>query len=74
MLAAITWQLAVIAQRRAREALPIALALLLGCAGLLVIGLEFFFGGPIVMSVVAVGCAAVVVGLRRPSAVRDSTR
>lgn len=41
---------AVIAQRQAHEALPIALTLLLGCAELLVIGLEFFFGGLIVMS------------------------
>ena len=68
MLAAITWQLAVIAQRNAREALPIALTLLLGCAGLLILGYEFFFSGPIVISVVAVACATTVVVALRSSA------
>jgi hypothetical protein len=61
MLVAITWQLAAIARRNPREALPIAITLLIGCAGLLIVGWEFFFSIPIVMLAAAVTCATIVV-------------
>ncbi len=65
-LAAIAWQLAGIAQRHGREALPIALTLLLGCIGMLVVGFEFLFAIPIGFSALTVVCAVVAVfGLRR---------
>jgi len=70
-LAAIAWQLSGIAQRHGREALPIALTLLLGCAGMLVVGFEFLFAIPIVFSAVTVLLAgAAVVLLRRGRAHR----
>jgi hypothetical protein len=72
MLAAIAWQLAAIAKRNPRDVLPIALTLLAGCAGLLIVEFEFFFWGPIVTSVVAVACAAlVVIASRRATPSRD---
>ena len=64
-LAAIAWQLAGIAHRHGREALPIAVTLLLGCVGMLVIAFEFLFSVPIVFSMVTVACAGVVVVLLR---------
>lgn len=54
VLAAIAWQLAGIAQRHGREALPIAVTLLLGCIGMLVVGFEFLFAIPIAFSAVTV--------------------
>jgi len=68
MLVAITWQLAAIARRNPREALPIAITLLIGCIGLLIVGFEFFFSIPIVMLAVAVACAALVVITSRRTA------
>ena len=62
-LAAIAWQLAVIAQRYGREALPIALTLLLACTGMLVVAFEFLFAIPIVFSAVTVLLAATAVVL-----------
>ena len=68
-LAAIAWQLAGIAQRHGREALPIALTLLLACVGMLVVGFEFLFAIPIVFSAVTVLLAgAGVVLLHRAAA------
>ena len=66
-LAAIAWQLALIAQRHGSEALPIAVTVLLACIGMLVIGFEFLFTIPIVFSAVTVVLAmvAVVLLLRR---------
>lgn len=69
-LAAIAWQLAGIAQRHGREALPIALTLLLASIGMLVVGFEFLFAIPIVFSTVTVllAATAVVLLLRRAEA------
>ncbi|HEV8434202.1 MAG TPA: hypothetical protein VGR95_12375 [Thermoanaerobaculia bacterium] len=66
-LAAIAWQLALIAQRHGSAALPIAITVLLACTGMLVIAFEFLFTIPIVFSAVTVvlAGAAVVVLLRR---------
>jgi hypothetical protein len=67
MFAAIAWQLAAIARRNPREALPMAVTLLLGCVAQLVVGFEFLFTIPIVFSAVTVllAATAVVLLLRR---------
>ena len=69
-LAAIAWQLAVIAKRHGSEALPIAVTVLLACIGMLIVGFEFLFAIPIVFSAVTVLLAmtAVVLLLRRAPA------
>jgi hypothetical protein len=64
-LAALAWQLAAVSRRAPSEALPMAVTLLVGCVGILVLSLEFFFAPPIVFSVAAVGVAGWVVVLLR---------
>jgi hypothetical protein len=72
LMAAIAWQLGALSQRSPRQALPMAVALLLGCVGVAVISWFFFFGGPIVFSIVAVGWAAFLVArLARSTPVTD---
>ncbi|MFL5607564.1 MAG: LIC_13387 family protein [Gemmatimonadaceae bacterium] len=61
VMAAVSWQLARIAQRSPREALPMAVTLLLGSVGLLVLCWAFFFTPPVVFSAVAVACASMAV-------------
>lgn len=73
-LAAIAWQLAGIAERHGREALPIAVTLLLGCVGMLVVGFEFLFAVPIVFSGVTVllaGAVVVLLSRQRNRSVRE---
>ena len=60
-MAAIAWQLSRIAGRSPKQALPMAIMLLVGGIGLAVLAWMFFFGAPIVMSFLAVVCSAVVV-------------
>jgi hypothetical protein len=55
------WQLGTINQRSGRGTLWMAVTLLSACVGLLVLSCLFFFGGPIVLSVVAVMLAAIAV-------------
>lgn len=64
-LSAIAWQLAIIAKRHGREALPMTLTLLLCCIGLVVVGFEFLFAIPIVFSAVTVLLAAIAAVLMR---------
>jgi len=59
MMTAIAWQLAAISRRSARQALPMTVSLLAGCAALLALSQLFFFGGPVLMSAVAMACAVV---------------
>jgi hypothetical protein len=61
VMAAIAWQLSRIAGRSPKQALPMAIMLLVGGIGLAVLAWMFFFGAPIVMSFLAVVCSAVVV-------------
>ena len=61
VMAAITWQLSGIARRSPKQALPMAITLLVGGIGLAVLGWMFFFGAPILMSFLAVVCSAIVV-------------
>ena len=61
ILAVLAWQLSAVSQRDPRGALPMAITLQLACAGILVLSWMFFFGGPVVMSLMAVVCASIVV-------------
>jgi hypothetical protein len=61
LMAAVAWHLGSLGQRDARQALPLGIALLAGCAGMTVISWFFFFGGPIVFSLVATALAAALV-------------
>ncbi|MDQ6634485.1 MAG: hypothetical protein M3Z10_06965 [Gemmatimonadota bacterium] len=71
VMAVVAWQLASIARRYPREALPMAWTLLLGSVGLLVVCWAFFFAVPIVFSAVAVLLAGMaVVALRAESTAR----
>src|SRR5689334_11081002 len=70
-MAVIAWQVGSVSRRDTRLALPMAVAVLVGCLGTAVISCLFFFGGPIVFSIVAVILAAALVldlaRSRRPS-------
>jgi hypothetical protein len=70
VLAALAWQLAAVSRRTPREALPMAVSLLVGCVGLLVLSVAFFFTPPIVLSLAATGVAGWVVVLLRREAGR----
>ena len=61
VMAVIAWQLGALTLREPRQALPMAITLLLGCLGIAVISWLFFFGGPIVFSVAAVMWSTVLV-------------
>lgn len=58
VLAAMAWQLAAVSRTDARRALPMAVTLMLGSLGLLVLGIRFFFAVPIVLSGIAAACSA----------------
>jgi hypothetical protein len=61
LMAAVAWHVGSLGRRDPRQALPVAVALLLGCAGVAVISWFFFFGGPIVFSIAATILAAILV-------------
>lgn len=61
MMAAISWQVGSISERNPRLAVSMAIRLLLGCAGLLVLSWIFFFSAPIVTSALCLVCAAAAV-------------
>jgi hypothetical protein len=61
LMAAVAWHVGSLARRAPRQALPIAVALLVACVGVAVISWFFFFGGPIVFSVVATALAGELV-------------
>jgi hypothetical protein len=63
VMMAIAWQLSLIAKRNPRQALPMAITLQAGCIGLAVLAFMFFFGGPILMSLLSVACSTLVVVL-----------
>jgi hypothetical protein len=74
LLMAIAWQLGTISRQDGRLALPMAITLQVGCVGHAILAWMFFFGAPIVLSVMTVICATVAVALlaRSPDA-RGST-
>ena len=61
VVAAFAWQVARIGRRNAAEALPLAVTLLVGCVGQLLLAMRFFFALPIVFAAATVGCAAMAV-------------
>ena len=63
LMMAFAWQASTISRHSRRLALPLAITLQLGCVGLAILGWMFFFGAPIVLSVVAVICSTVAVVL-----------
>jgi hypothetical protein len=67
VMAVVAWQLAAVCKVSARAARPIAVTLLVGCVGLLVVSEYFFFTPPIVFSAVATALAARAVVLLRLS-------
>jgi hypothetical protein len=74
VMAAVAWQLAAVSRVNARVALPIAVTLLAGCVGLVVLSWTFFFAPPIVFSAVAAGCAARAVVLLRGRGQEEQAR
>jgi len=63
VMTVVAWQLSAISTRDPRQALPMAITLQLGCLGILVLSVVFFFAGPVVMSAAAVLVSTVAVAL-----------
>jgi hypothetical protein len=61
MFAMIAWQVATIAKHDPRRALPMAITMQVGSIGLLVVSWLFFFGGPIVTSLISVAVSTMAV-------------
>lgn len=57
-MAVVSWQLAAISRTDPRQALPMAITLLIACLLLLVLSVTFFFAAPIVMAALATACAS----------------
>jgi hypothetical protein len=73
VMMALAWQLGAISRRDPRQALPMAVTLMLGSVGLLALSRMFFFGGPIFMSTIAVLCSGLaVVMLARAAGVKEA--
>jgi hypothetical protein len=67
--ALIAWQVGTLSRDHPRQALPLAVSLLIACAANAVLAFIYFFTAPMVTSVLAVVCAALaVVALRKESA------
>ena len=64
-LAVIAWQLGSLSRRNPREALPLATTVLVACIANAIVSFSYFFTAPMVMSAVAVLCAAIGVTLMR---------
>jgi hypothetical protein len=58
-LAVIAWQLGTLAERNPRQAMPLAITVLLACIGQVVISLIYFFTAPMITSVLAFISAAI---------------
>jgi hypothetical protein len=56
VLAALAWQVASLTMRHPREAMPLAVTLVVGCVGTAVISMAYFFAAPMVVSMMTV-CA-----------------
>ena len=65
-LTVIAWQVGTLSRRNAREALPLAMTVLLTCVANAIVSFSYFFAAPMVMSTLAVVCAAIgTAGIRR---------
>jgi hypothetical protein len=58
-LMVIAWQLGTLSQRNPRAALPLAITLLLACIFQAIVSFVYFFTAPMLVSALAVVCAAV---------------
>jgi D-alanyl-lipoteichoic acid acyltransferase DltB (MBOAT superfamily) len=68
LLAALTvfaWQLGTLSRRNPREALPPAFTMLIACVANAIVTFSYFFTAPMVLSTIALICAAVGVALVR---------
>lgn len=70
VMAVVAWQAGAVAARSPRQALPLAVTLLLGCAGLVAVSLRFFFAAPVLFSAAAALCALVAAALLAREAAR----
>lgn len=73
MMSVMAWQAGAMALNAPEQARPIAISLFFGCASLFVLGCQFFFAVPVVMSgaavvIAAAGVAALQSQVRRSSA------
>ena len=68
ILMILAWQIATISRRSPREAVPLAVTLVIACAANAIVAWQYFFTGPIVMSLVASAIAVVALGLLRRDA------
>ena len=68
VVAVIAWQVARVGRRHAGEALPLAVTLLVGCVGQLLLATRFFFALPMVFAAATVGCGGMAVVLLRREA------
>jgi len=67
-LAVIAWQVGSLSQRNPRAALPFAMTALIACTANAIVSFMYFFTAPMVLSSVAVICAAIGVALVRMDA------
>lgn len=67
-LAVIAWQIGTLSRRNPREALPLAMTVLIVCIADALVSFVYFFTAPMVLSTAAVICAAIGVGLLRKEA------
>jgi len=67
-LAVIAWQVGSLSQRNPRAALPFAMTVLIACTANAIVSFMYFFTAPMVLSSVAVICAAIGVALVRMDA------
>jgi len=56
-LMVIAWQLGTLSQRNPREALPLAITVLLACVAQAIVSFTYFFTAPMVTSIASVICA-----------------
>ena len=64
-LAVIAWQVGTLSRRHPRAAFPLAMTVLIACIANALVSFAYFFTAPMVLSTVAVICAAIGVGLVR---------
>lgn len=68
ILMILAWQVGTISRRSPREAVPLAVTLVIACVANAIVTWQYFFAVPIVMSLVATACAVIALGLLRRSA------
>jgi hypothetical protein len=68
ILMILAWQIATISRRSPREAVPLAVTLVIACVANAIVAWQYFFTGPIVMSIVASAIAVVALVLLRRDA------